>query len=93
MRLNLNFKDATILRVSENEFKISFDMSTLNKPRLSQDARLYLEHFNLPEFIDEQNGRNKGELYGYFELRCDNINDGMDWDSEYGLIKIFLLIN
>ena len=84
MRLNLNFKDATILRVSENEFKISFDMSTLNKPRLSRDARLYLEHFNLPEFIDEQNGRNKGELYGYFELRCDNINDGTDWDSEYG---------
>lgn len=84
MRLNLNFKDATILRVSDNEFKISFDMSTLNKPRLSRDARIYLEHFNLPEFIDEQNGRNKGELYGYFELRCDNINDGTDWDSEYG---------
>lgn len=84
MRLNLNFKDATILRVSQNEFKISFDMSTLNKPRLSPDARVYIEHFNLPEFIDEKNGRNKGDLHGYFELRCDNINNGTDWDSEYG---------
>lgn len=84
MRLNLNFKDADIQKVDDSTFKITFDMSTLNKPRLSQDARLYIEHFHLPEFVDDKNGRNKGEMYGYFELRCDNITGSGDWDSEKG---------
>jgi hypothetical protein len=83
MRLNLNFKDANITKTSESEFRIVFDLSKMNKPRLSQDARMYIEHFNLPEFIDDRYGRNYGDLKGYFELRCNNI-DNHDWDSEFG---------
>lgn len=83
MRLNLNFKDANISKTSESEFRIVFDLSKMNKPRLSQDARMYIEHFNLPEFIDDRYGRNFGDLKGYFELRCNNI-DNHDWDSEFG---------
>ena len=83
MRLNLNFKDANITQTSESEFRIVFDLSKMNKPRLSQDARMYIEHFNLPEFIDDKYGRNYGDLKGYFEIRCNNI-DNHDWDSEFG---------
>ena len=83
MRINLNFKDATITKISESEFRIAFDLSKMIKPRLSVDARMYIEHFNLPEFIDDKWGRNLGNLYGYFELRGDNI-DSNDFDSEYG---------
>lgn len=83
MRLNLNFKDANITKISEAEFRIVFDLSKMNKPRLSQDARMYIEHFNLPEFIDDKYGRNYGDLKGYFELRCNNI-ENHDWDSEFG---------
>ena len=83
MRINLNFKDAKIERMNESEFKIEFDLSKMIKPRLSQDARMYIEHFNLPEFIDEKFGRDKGDLRGYFELRTDNM-DSNDFDSEYG---------
>jgi len=83
MRINLNFKDALIKRMNESEFKIEFDLSKMIKPRLSNDARMYIEHFNLPEFIDEKFGRDKGDLRGYFELRTDNI-DSNDFDSEYG---------
>jgi hypothetical protein len=83
MRLNLNFKDAQIKQTNESEFIIVFDLSKMNKPRLSQDARMYIEHFNLPEFIDDKYGRNFGDLKGYFELRSNNI-DNHDWDSEFG---------
>lgn len=83
MRINLNFKDAKIERINESEFKIEFDLSKMIKPRLSQNARMYIEHFNLPEFIDEKFGRDKGDLRGYFELRTDNM-DSNDFDSEYG---------
>ena len=82
MRLNLNFKDAVITQVSQSEFKIVFDLSNMNKPRLSQDARVYIEHLNLPEFIDEAWGE-RGQLKGYFELRCENLSNN-DYDSEYG---------
>ena len=81
MRINLNFKDAKIERINESEFKIEFDLSKMIKPRLSQDARMYIEHFNLPEFIDEKFGRDKGDLRGYFELRCQNLSS-TDWNSE-----------
>ena len=83
MRINLNFKDAKIQQMNESEFKIEFDLSKMIKPRLSTDARMYIEHFKLPEFIDEKFGRDKGDLRGYFELRTDNI-DSNDFDSEYG---------
>jgi len=42
MRLNLNFKDANITKTTESEFIIVFDLSKMNKPRLSQDARMYI---------------------------------------------------
>lgn len=83
MRINLNFKDATITRISPSEFRVVFDLSKMIKPRLSVDARMYIEHFNLPEFVDDKWGKEIGNLYGYFELRGDNI-DSNDFDSEYG---------
>jgi len=83
MRINLNFKDANIRKTDKSKFLIEFNLSKMIKPRLSADARMYIEHFNLGEFIDDRFGRNKGNLYGYFELRCDNI-DSNDFDSEYG---------
>ena len=83
MRINLNFKDAIIKKKNTSEFTIEFNLSRMIKPRLSPDARMYIEHFNLCEFIDDAYGRNNGNLYGYFELRSDNI-DSNDFDSEHG---------
>ena len=83
MRINLNFKDANIRKINRSEFLIEFNLSKMIKPRLSADARMYIEHFNLCEFIDDTFGRNNGNLHGYFELRCDNI-DSNDFDSEHG---------
>ena len=83
MRLNLNFKDAQITKITKAEFKIVFDISNMIKPRLSTDARMYIEHLNLPEFIDDKWGRENGDLFGYFELRCNNL-DNNDYDSQYG---------
>ena len=84
MRINLSFKDAQITQISESEFKIVFDLQNMNKPRLSPDARMYIEHFNLCEFRDEAYGE-KGNLRGYFELRSQNIQNS-DWNSEDGSI-------
>ena len=83
MRINLNFKDSTITQISQSEFRIVFDLSKMIKPRLSSDARMYIEHFNLPQFIDDKWGKINGDLEGYFELRCDNISNN-DFDSEFG---------
>lgn len=83
MKLNLNFRDSAIRRISQHEFEFVFDLNNMNKPRLSQDARVYIEQFNVPEFLDEALGPVDGDLKGYFELRCNNIvNDG--YDSELG---------
>jgi len=82
MRLNLNFKDATITQTIQSEYRIVFDLSNMIRPRLSQDARMYIEHLNFPEFLDEAFG-DKGQLRGYFELICENIQND-DYDSEYG---------
>ena len=82
MRINLSFKDAKITQITESEFKIVFDLSTINAPRISPDARMYIEHFNLCEFRDEAYGE-KGNLRGYFELRCQNLSSS-DWNSEDG---------
>lgn len=83
MKLNLNFRDSTIRRISQHEFEFVFDLSNMNKPRLSQDARVYIEQFNVCEFLDEALGAVDGDLKGYFELRCNNIvNDG--YDTEMG---------
>ena len=83
MKLNLNFRDSRIRRISQHEFEFVFDLSNMNKPRLSQDARVYIEQFNVCEFLDEALGKDDGDLKGYFELRCNNIvNDG--YDTEMG---------
>ena len=83
MRLNLNCRDADIQQISSSEYRITFDLSKMIKPRLSENARMYIEHLNLPEFVDEAFGANNGEMRGYFELRCDNI-DSNDFDTEFG---------
>lgn len=83
MRINLNFRDAYITQTSQSSFRIVFDLSKMIKPRLSSDVRMYIEHFNLPEFIDDVWGKGKGDLRGYFELRCNNI-DNHDFDTETG---------
>lgn len=82
MRLNLNFRDSTITRIDQSTFKITFDLQNMNKPRLTNEARMYIENFNLPEFIDETFG-DKGNLRGYFELRCKNVTNN-DYDTELG---------
>ena len=56
MRINLNFKDSNIRRLSKNEFEIAFDLSNMIKPRLSDNVRMYIEHFNICEFLDEALG-------------------------------------
>lgn len=83
MRLNLNFKDSNIKRISPYEFEIVFDLSNMIKPRLSENVRMYIEHFNTAEFLDEALGLLEGDLKGYFELRCNNIAE-TSYDTEYG---------
>ena len=84
MRINLNFKDATITQLNNPgcEYKIEFDLSKIPKPRLSQDARMYIENMNMPEFVDEVLGKNNGEVRGYFELRCENIDNSYSFDTD-----------
>jgi hypothetical protein len=83
MRINLNFKDSNIRRLSKNEFEIAFDLSNMIKPRLSENVRMYIEHFNICEFLDEALGLQEGDLKGFFELRCNNIEEN-SYDTEYG---------
>ena len=83
MRLNLNFKDSNIKRISQYEFEIAFDLSNMIKPRLSENVRMYIEHFNICEFLDEALGIQEGDLKGYFELRCNNIAEN-SYDTTYG---------
>ena len=83
MRINLNFKDSNIRRLSKNEFEIAFDLSNMIKPRLSENCRMYIEHFNICEFLDEALGLEEGDLKGFFELRCNNISEN-SYDTEYG---------
>lgn len=87
MRIQLNFRNATITQTMPPitpgcEFKFEFDLSKMNKPRLSSDARMYIETVNLPEFLDEVIGKNAGEIRGYFELLCDNIDTGSSFDTD-----------
>ena len=82
MKINLNFRDSTITNIDKSTYKIVFDLSNMNKPRIAPETRMYIEDLNLPEFIDESYG-DKGYLRGYFELRMNNIGDN-DYDSEEG---------
>lgn len=86
MKLTLNCRDAIITQKNNPgvEFEFEFDLSTMNKPRLSSDTRMYIETLNLPEFFDEALGPERGKFRGYFELRCNNIDSGNNFDTEYG---------
>jgi len=86
MKLILNFRDAVITQINNpgTEYLFEFDLSKMNKPRLSQDTRMYIESLNLPEFVDEVLGPERGQYRGYFELRCNNVDAGNNYDSEYG---------
>ena len=83
MRINLNFKDSTIRKLSASEFEIVFDLSNMIKPRLSPDARMYIEYFTICEFLDEALGSIEGDLKGSFELRCPNL-PSHDYDTSMG---------
>ena len=86
MKLILNFRDAIIKQINNpgTEYSFEFDLSKMNKPRLSHDTRMYIESLNLPEFFDEVLGPERGQYRGYFELRCNNIDAGNNYDTEYG---------
>jgi len=51
--MRLNLKNASITKIDQGKWRLVYDISKLNKPRLSPDARLYIEYLNLPEFIDD----------------------------------------
>ena len=86
MKLTLNFRDAVITQFNNPgcEYRFEFDLSQMNKPRLSPDARMYIETVNLPDFVDEVLGAERGKYRGYFEVRCQNIDSGNNYDTEYG---------
>ena len=86
MKVTLNFRDAVITQFNNPgcEYRFEFDLSQMNKPRLSPDARMYIEAVNLPDFVDEVLGAERGKYRGYFELRCQNIDSGNNYDTEYG---------
>ena len=84
MRLNLNCRKAEITKLDTGKWKIVFDISQIKKPRLATTARLYIEHLNLPEFIDESWGIPYGTNRGSLELFCENLEeDNIDEDG-YG---------
>ena len=53
MRLNLNCRKAIITKIDIGKYRLVFDISKIKKPRLATTARLYIEHLNLPEFVDD----------------------------------------
>lgn len=84
MRLNLNCRKAEITKIDVGKYRLAFDISKINKPRLATTARLYIEHLNLPEFIDDAWGPLNGSNRGHLELYCENLNEeNMDEDG-YG---------
>jgi len=52
MKLNLFFKDATVIELGSSDYRFIFDLSKFNIPRLSKNARMYIENVNLPIFKD-----------------------------------------
>jgi len=79
MRLNLFFKDATIKEIHPYEFEIKFDISSMRKPVLSENSRMYIENVNLCEFRDTPMGE---ELGGFLQLRCDDIDSEYNYSSD-----------
>ena len=73
--MRLNLKKATISKIGDGKYRLIYDISKMNKPRLTQDARMYIEYLNLPEFIDDTWGNGNGDNRGRLEIFCDNLQD------------------
>lgn len=82
MRLNLNFRDAIITKLSASKYKITFDLSKFNRHRLSEHSRMFIENLNLCEWVDDAYGGVNGKINGYLEIRCLNISEN-DFNSDY----------
>ena len=75
MRLNLNCRKAIITKIDIGKYRLVFDISKIKKPRLATTARLYIEHLNLPEFVDDAWGPQNGSNRGHLELFCENLEE------------------
>lgn len=79
MKLTFNYKDATIDKIHDYEYNITFNLSNVRNKVLSENARIFIESVNLCEFFDDNT---REQLNGHLELRCNAI--GIDeWDSSY----------
>jgi len=84
MRLNLNCRKAEITKIDVGKYRLVFDISKIKKPRLATTARLYIEHLNLPEFIDDAWGPLNGSNRGHLELYCENLDEENMDEEGYG---------
>jgi hypothetical protein len=82
--MRLNLKKALITEIGEGKYRLTYDISKMNKPRLTQEARLYIEYLNLPEFIDDTWGNGIGDNRGRLEIFCDNLEDDNYEEDGYG---------
>ena len=84
MRLNLNCRKADIKKIDIGKYRLVFDISKIKKPRLATTARLYIEHLNLPEFVDDAWGGTLGSNRGHLELFCENLEEENIDEDGYG---------
>jgi hypothetical protein len=84
MRLNLNCRKADITKIDIGKYRLVFDISKIKKPRLATTARLYIEHLNLPEFVDDAWGPQNGSNRGHLELFCENLEEENIDEEGYG---------
>jgi hypothetical protein len=82
--MRLNLKKALITEIGAGKYRLTYDISKMNKPRLTQEARLYIEYLNLPEFIDDTWGNGIGDNRGRLEIFCDNLEDDNYEEDGYG---------
>jgi len=82
--MRLNLKKATISKIGDGKYRLIYDISKMNKPRLTQEARMYIEYLNLPEFIDDTWGNGNGDNRGRLEIFCDNLEDDNYDEDGYG---------
>ena len=83
--MRLNLKKGVIKRIGDGKYLITYDISKMNKPRLTQEARMYIEYLNLPEFVDDTWGEQRGHNRGRLEIYCDNLeDDNYEQDDGYG---------
>lgn len=81
MRLNLDFRNAIITKLTASQYKVVFDLSGFNRHRLSEHARMYIENINLCQFSDDAYGAVNGKINGYLEIRANNISE-TDYHSD-----------